>query len=103
VEVRAPDRESLLIDWINELVYRCEVERVVPAAIESMEITAAEDTSIELLARARIRVATVTGPRLGLGEARLEAGRIEERPGGLAAKVIVDRAMPMPSESAVPF
>jgi SHS2 domain-containing protein len=38
VELEAPDRALLLVDWLNELVYLAEVERCVPEQVISMQL-----------------------------------------------------------------
>ena len=48
LEVNATDREALLVDWLNELIFHAEVERWVPVEIE---IVTASDTMLSARAR----------------------------------------------------
>ncbi len=48
LEVNATDREALLVDWLNELIFRAEVERWIAVEIE---IVAATDTMLSARAR----------------------------------------------------
>lgn len=38
VEVEADDHALLLVEWLNELVYLCEVERFVPERVTALEL-----------------------------------------------------------------
>ena len=66
LEVNATDREALLVDWLNELIFHAEVERWVPVEIE---IVTASDTMLSARARgvavdeapARVKAATHHG------------------------------------------
>jgi SHS2 domain-containing protein len=83
IEVRSTDRDALLVDWLNELVYLAETECWVPS---EFEIEAVGPT--ELRARAR-------GVPLDAAPARVKAAtfhglRIAETAGGLEAEVILD-------------
>ena len=40
VEVAAPDRATLLVRWLDELVYRAETEGLVPERLERLELNA---------------------------------------------------------------
>lgn len=48
MEVRSTDREALLVDWLNELLYVADVEHLVPVGFESVEAT---ETSVRARAR----------------------------------------------------
>lgn len=48
LEVNSIDREALLVDWLNELIFRAEVDRWIPVEIE---IVAATDTMLSARAR----------------------------------------------------
>lgn len=83
IEVRSPDRDALLVDWLNELLYLAETECWVPAEFEIETATATA-----LRARAR-------GVPLDAAPARVKAAtfhrlRIAETASGLEAKVILD-------------
>ena len=83
VEVRSTDRDALLVDWLNELIYLAETERWVPVefAMETVAPTA-------LRARARGVPVTVTPARVKA--ATFHGLRIVETPAGLEADVILD-------------
>jgi SHS2 domain-containing protein len=83
IDVRSTDREALLVDWLNELIFLAETERWVPA---EFEVATATDTRLQMRARgvtleeapARVKAATFSG---------LE---IRPVPGGLEAAVVFD-------------
>jgi SHS2 domain-containing protein len=81
--VESADREALLVDWLNEVLYVAETERWVPAEFEVGAIT---DTRIEARARG---VEVDEAPAL-VKAATLHGLRIEETDGGLRAEVIFD-------------
>ncbi|HWB42737.1 MAG TPA: archease [Gemmatimonadales bacterium] len=83
IEVTAPDRDRLLADWLNELIYLAESDRWV-----ATEFDLATPGPGTLRGRAR----GVTLDRaLGLVKAATMHGlRVDEIPGGLSAEVILD-------------
>jgi len=78
IAVQSPDREALLVDWLNELVYLAETERWVPVEFEMVTAT---DTTVRALARgvvtdeapARVKAATFHGLKVVAGPQGLEA------------------------------
>jgi SHS2 domain-containing protein len=83
VVVDAPDREALLVEWLNELVYRSEVERAIFTELE-----------IGRLSGHRL-VATIRGTRVAALRNPVKAATyhglsIAENAGGITAKVILD-------------
>jgi SHS2 domain-containing protein len=84
VELAAPDRTRLLVDWLNEIIFHTEIERTVFT-----------DFAVEIPAEG-----TLTAELRGLSEpaaggevkaATLHEARIEPRPGGgFTAHVILD-------------
>ena len=83
LEVHAPDRDALLVEWLNELIYRAETERWVPVEIE---VVAATDTAL----RARARGVTVDETPSRVKAATFHGLRITPVPGGLEAEVVLD-------------
>jgi SHS2 domain-containing protein len=83
IEVHASDREALLVDWLNELIFLAETERWVPAAFQVVSDTS---TTLRMLARgisveeapARVKAATFSGLA------------IRPIPDGLEADVVFD-------------
>jgi SHS2 domain-containing protein len=81
--VRATDREALLVDWLNELVFYAETERWV--AVE-VDVKIAGDTKVTAMARgasvadAPSLVKAVTHHRLS----------VREEDCGLVAEVVLD-------------
>jgi SHS2 domain-containing protein len=87
VEVEASDRETLLVAWLNELLYLHEVKTFAAAGVHVREVT-------ENRLRAEVR-----GERLDPARHRLVGHvkavtyhglRVEGGPGGWEARVIVD-------------
>jgi SHS2 domain-containing protein len=78
IEVQSPDREALLVDWLNELVYLAETERWVPV---EFEMVTANDTTARAWARgvvtdeapARVKAATFHGLKVVAGPQGFEA------------------------------
>ncbi len=83
VVVTAPDREALLVDWLNEIVYRSEVERAI---FTELEIAHLSDHQLV----ATIRGTRVAGLRNPVKAATYHGLSIAEKAGGLTAKVILD-------------
>lgn len=83
VVVRSTDREALLVDWLNELLYLAETEHWVPAAFESVE---ASDREV----RARVRGVPVAEAPALVKAATHHGLRIERINGDLQAEVIFD-------------
>jgi SHS2 domain-containing protein len=83
VTVAARDREALLVDWLNELLYLAETERWVPTEFEMLEVS-------ESVARARVRgVAVPQAPAL-VKAATHHGLTVAPADGGLRAEVIFD-------------
>lgn len=69
IAIQAADRSALLVDWLNELIYRAESQRWVAA---EFEVVAATDTALEVRARgvtvdatpSRVKAATFHGLRV---------------------------------------
>lgn len=83
IEVSSHDRESLLVDWLNELLFEAEVRLWVPLEFEVLE---ASDTHI----RARARGAEVELPPSIVKAATFHGLQVVETPEGLEAEVILD-------------
>ncbi len=83
VTLEAPDREALLVDWLNELIFRAEIGRKTFAEAHIEQI---DDCSL---------AAEITGRPAPLGRTFVKAAtfhglQIEEVPGGLSACVLLD-------------
>lgn len=83
VAVASADRAALLVDWLNELVYRAEAEREVPTEFEILE---ASDREV----RARIRGPSVDQPPALVKAATLHGAAVHVTEGGLEAHVVLD-------------
>jgi SHS2 domain-containing protein len=85
VELRGSSREELLVDWVNELIFRVWGEGWVPA-----------DVRIESCGSRRVR-AVLAGPRLAAGGLAKEVKaasyhglRVDRRRGRWTATLILD-------------
>jgi SHS2 domain-containing protein len=83
VSLEAHDREALLVDWLNELIFRAETGRKI---FSEARIEQIDDRSL---------AAEITGRPAPLGRTFVKAAtfhglRIEEVPGGLSASVLLD-------------
>jgi SHS2 domain-containing protein len=83
IRVASSDREALLVDWLNELIFLADFDRWV-----------ALDFSIDLAKETEVR-ARASGVTLEWGLSRVKAAtfhrvRIEDVPRGVEAHVIID-------------
>jgi SHS2 domain-containing protein len=83
IRVTSPDREALLVDWLNELIFLADIDRWV-----------AMDFSIDLVDDTEVR-ARASGVTLEWAPSRAKAAtlhglRVENVSGGLEADVILD-------------
>lgn len=83
LEVSSHDREALLVDWLNEILYVAETRLWVPVEFEILEASATD-----LRARAR-GVPVAVAPSL-VKAATFHGLRVEEGEDGLSAEVIFD-------------
>ncbi len=83
LEVSSVDREALLVDWLNEILFVAETQCWVP-----VELEVAESSPTRLRAEARgVPVAEVPS---SVKAATLHGLRVEERDGSWRAEVIFD-------------
>jgi SHS2 domain-containing protein len=83
IDVSAPDRDALLVDWLNELIYRAESEGYLPTDFEFDEVTPTR-------ARGRIR-----GPFVEIRPHRVKAAThhrltVHDAEPGVEAEVLLD-------------
>ena len=83
IQVESVDREALLVDWLNEILFLAEVERWVAVEFDVLEIS-----SVHLKASA-LGVPVEDSPAL-VKAATFHGLAVEERAGGLQAEVIFD-------------
>jgi SHS2 domain-containing protein len=83
LEVASHDRESLLVDWLNELVYLAETGLWVP---QEIEIGEASETHL----KARARGVTVEEAPSLVKAATFHGLHVRDLPDGLEAEVILD-------------
>jgi SHS2 domain-containing protein len=83
IEVSSVDREALLVDWLNEIIFLAEVERWVAVEFEALE---ASETHLTASARG----VTVDDPPALVKAATFHGLAVEEREEGLQAEVIFD-------------
>lgn len=83
VELSARDREALLVDWLNELVYRADVDKRVYGDVT---VDRATDTRLEATLRGNKPLA----PRTSVKAATWHRLSIAPREGGLRAVFVLD-------------
>jgi SHS2 domain-containing protein len=83
VEIQAPDRDALLVDWLNELIFRSETRRKI---YDELRITGISDRGL----RAEIRGAPPEHLRTAVKAATLHRVHIEEQADGFSAAVVLD-------------
>jgi SHS2 domain-containing protein len=83
LEVSSHDREALLVDWLNEILYVAETALWVAQEIEIQE---SSDTHL----KARARGVTVEAPPSLVKAATFHDLHVRDLPEGLEAEVILD-------------
>lgn len=83
IRVLSPDREALLVDWLNELIFLADIDRWVAM---DFSIDLADDTEV----RARASGVTLEWAPSRVKAATFHGLRVENVPGGLEAEVILD-------------
>ena len=83
LEVDSADREALLVDWLNEILFVAETELWVPVEFEILESTPTR-------LRAAVRGVPVEDSPGFVKAATFHGLRVEEEDGGLQAEVIFD-------------
>ncbi len=82
-EVGGIDRASLLVQWLNEMVYLCEVEQWLPAVVEEVR---ERGETVWL----RASGVSLTRPFVLVKAATLHGARVSEDSEGLTAEVTLD-------------
>ncbi len=83
VEVQAPDREALLVDWINELIFRTETREKV---YDEIRIKSLSDRRLS----ADIRGAAPSGWRTAVKAATFHRLQIAREGSGYSGRVVLD-------------
>ncbi len=83
LEVASHDRESLLVDWLNEILYVAETGLWIPVEIEVEAVS-------EIHLKARARGVTVEEPPSLVKAATFHDLHVRDLPEGLDAEVILD-------------
>jgi SHS2 domain-containing protein len=83
MELRAADRAALLVDWLNELLYRSEAEWWVPVEF------VVEEASDQFV-RARVRGVPVARAPAAVKAATLYGAQVIRGPAGIEATVVLD-------------
>jgi SHS2 domain-containing protein len=82
-DVAGVDRAAVLVEWLNEMVYLCEVDQWLPVEIESAE---------ERGGGVRVRATGISllRPFVGVKAATLHGARVADVPHGLSAEGTLD-------------
>jgi SHS2 domain-containing protein len=83
VELHAPDKESLLVDWLNEIIFLSETRRHVYTGARVQRIS---DTELDAV----VHGVVPENLRTPVKAATLHALKIEETPQGYSASVTLD-------------
>lgn len=83
VVLSSKDRDALLVDWLNELVYRGEVDKCVYAEVKIDRI---DESGLE----ATIRGREPHAPRTAVKAATWHGLRVRAKDGGFEARVVLD-------------
>ena len=87
VEVRADNREDLLVAWLNELIYLCEVENVLFSRFEVSELT---DRKLAAICFGEKIDPKQHKMKIGVKAATYHKVRVEEGKGGCRVQVLFD-------------
>jgi len=87
IEVAAPDREALLVNWLNELVYIIDAEQVL---FKTFEISSLTDTALKAIARGEKIDTGKHHIKIQVKAATYHKLKIEETTEGWRAQVIFD-------------
>jgi SHS2 domain-containing protein len=83
VDVAGSDREALLADWLNEIVYRSEVNKRVYADVHVRELS-------DVRLRAEVRGFEPEALKTPVKAATLHRLHIEQKPDGFLGTVVLD-------------
>ena len=83
VAIHAPDREALLVDWLNELIFRAETQQKIYHDIHIIYLSETE-------LRAEIRGAFPERMRTAVKAATFHRIKIEPEAEGFSATVVLD-------------
>lgn len=83
LDVRSSDREALLVDWLNELIWLAETERWLPT---EFDVHSASDTALLV----RVRGVTLDRAPARVKAATFHGLRIVPSADGLEAEVVLD-------------
>jgi SHS2 domain-containing protein len=83
ISLRAPDREALLVAWLDELIFLGDTTKSV---YPDLHIDALSDTALA----ATVRGLHPEAPRTAVKAATYHALEIVEQPGGFSATVVLD-------------
>lgn len=83
LRVEGVDKTALLVQWLNEIVYLCEVEHWLPTEVDLIETKGS-------VLRVRARGVPLEGPFAFVKAATLHRAAVDERPEGLVAEVTLD-------------
>jgi SHS2 domain-containing protein len=81
--VRALDRAGTLVEWLNEMVYLCEVDRWLPVEVQ---VQVDSDSG----ACVRARGVALDAPFVLVKAATLHRATVRDVPGGVAGEVTLD-------------
>jgi protein archease len=82
-QVAGPDRAASLVDWLNELVYLCEVDQWLPVDVE---VTGNAGSAVQVRAQGVV----LEGPFVLVKAATLHNVSVSPADGGLQAEVTLD-------------
>jgi SHS2 domain-containing protein len=83
VRLQARDAEALLVDWLNELIFRAETAGLV---LNEVRVTSADPTHVEAV----VRGARVETLRTAVKAATFHGLRVDVGPEGVTAAVVLD-------------
>lgn len=83
LEIVAPDRESLLVEWLNELVYRSEINKCVYGDVRVARV---DECHLDAFVRGR----QPSSPKTAVKAATWHRVGVRDTPVGVEATVVLD-------------
>ncbi len=87
IELKAADRESLLVAWLNELIYIFDAEGILFSRFEVASLTNTKLAAVAYGERANV---LKHGLKMGIKAATYHMLKVEKRGGGYRVQVLLD-------------
>jgi SHS2 domain-containing protein len=90
VDLEAEDGESLLVDYLNEIIFRFDTRRVLPASLDVTEVSIGKPSRLKGHLRGEIVDPRKHSLKTEIKAATFHALQVRSTPAGLEAEVVFD-------------